>query len=45
MHMHDIHGLGTDSFLEDVVVTKLDWQLETRFVSEEDLGTEKVLPV
>ena len=31
--------------LEDGVVTKLEWQLETRFVSEEELGTEKVVPV
>ena len=31
--------------LEDGVVTKLELQLETQSVSEEDLGTEKVVPV
>ena len=31
--------------LEDGAVTKHEWQLETRFVSEEELGTEKVIPV
>ena len=29
--------------LEDGVVTKLEWQLETRFVSEEEIGTERVV--
>ena len=31
--------------LEDGVVTKLEWQLETRFVSEEELGTENGVSV
>ena len=31
--------------LEDGVVTKLEWLLETWFVSEEELGTENGVPV
>ena len=31
--------------LEDGVVTKLEWQSETRIVSEEELDTERVVPV
>ena len=31
--------------LEDEVVTNQEFQLETRSVSEEDLGTEKVVQV
>ena len=31
--------------LEDGVVTKLEWLLVTRFVSEGDLGTENGVPV
>ena len=31
--------------LEDGVATKLEWQSETQSVSEEDLGTERIVPV
>ena len=31
--------------LEDGVVTKMEWLLETRFVSEEDIGVGNGIPV
>ena len=35
----------TRILIEDGVVTKLEWQLEAQLVSEEELGTEKVVRV